>query len=156
MNRGKLTPSVVAAIVLATGIAAAQTQSNLTLATAGTLTCTAKDTPAESKADAELSCAFKAPSGEDSNFTGFIARSGDADTPPGRRVLVWSVLAPTADVNPRALVGTYAGQTGGQPAGRLTGGAQNEIILQPTTVTSQLGDTPAPTVLQLRIEPIRT
>src|SRR5687768_8243428 len=78
MNRGKLIPSVIAAIVLATGIAAAQAQSDLTLANAGTLTCTAKDTPKESKADAELSCAFKAPSGEDSNFTGFIARSGNA------------------------------------------------------------------------------
>jgi hypothetical protein len=155
MNRRELTSSVVVALVLAAGTASAQSQSNLTLANAGTLTCTANETPAESKADAELSCAFKAPSGEDGNFKGFIARSGDADLPLGGRVLVWSVLAPTVDVNPHALVGTYAGESGGQLSGRLVGGEKNEIILQPTTVTSQLGDKPAPTVLRLRIEPVR-
>jgi hypothetical protein len=155
MNRRELTSSLVVALVLAAGTASAQSQSNLTLANAGTLTCTANETPAESKADAELSCAFKAPSGEDGNFKGFIARSGDAHLPLGGRVLVWSVLAPTVDVNPHALVGTYAGESGGQLSGRLVGGEKNEIILQPTTVTSQLGDKPAPAVLRLRIEPVR-
>jgi hypothetical protein len=47
------------------------------------------------------------------------------------------------------------GETGGQVAGRLRGGENNTIILQPVTVTSQVGDVPVPSALELRLDPVK-
>ena len=121
----------------------------------GTLTCTTSDLPPQSGADAELSCNFKPISGQDETFKGYIARAGQADIPPGKRVLMWSVLAPKDEIDPRALAGRYAGETGGTPPGRMAGGEGNAIVLQPATAESQIDDTPAPTVLELRLEPLK-
>ena len=151
----RMTPLAATALTLVAGIVCAQPQSNAPLANVGTLTCTTDELPPESVADAELSCAFKAPSGEDGNFTGFIARRGMADLPPGKRVLVWSVLAPNEKVDLPSLAGTYAGETGGEPPGRLIGGEKKDIVLQPSTAESQVGNVRAPTVLQLRLQPIK-
>jgi hypothetical protein len=146
----------VLALLLAIGSAEAQTQNApSSLANAGTLTCTTSDAPQSAVADAELSCRFHALSGQDGNFTGYIARKGGADLPPGKRVLMWSVLAPSTDVALASLAGDYGGETGGQPSGRLIGGQGNLIVLRPVTITSQIGDTPVPTVLELRLEPAR-
>ena len=142
-------------LILAAGIANAQAQNEIKLANAGTLTCTTSETPPQASADAELSCSFRAPSGQDGNFTGFIARRGQADLPPGRRVLVWSVLAPSEDIDVAAIAGQYAGETGGEPAGRMIGGANRAIVLEPTTAGSQIDKAPAPTVLELRLEPLK-
>jgi hypothetical protein len=106
-------------------------------------------------ADAQLSCSFNSTSGKHANFIGYIARVGQADLPPGKRVLVWSVLSPKQDIELAALAGSYTGETGGRVAGRLVGGENRAIFLEPTTVTSQIGDAPEPTVLQLRLEPLR-
>jgi hypothetical protein len=151
----KMTPLAAIALTFAVGIACAQPQSTGSLATVGTLTCTTDELPPESVADAALSCSFRAPSGEDGNFTGYIARRGMADLPPGKRVLVWSVLAPSKTIALPALAGTYAGETGGETAGRLIGGESKDIVLQPSTAESQIGDTRVPTVLQLRLEPLK-
>ncbi len=123
---------------------------------AGTLSCVTSETPAGATADAELSCRFHAASGRDSNFKGFMARKGQADIPPGKRVLVWSVLTAKTDFAPEALAGRYSGQTGGTARdARLTGGAENSVVLLPVASPSQSGESPAPTVLDLRLEPVR-
>jgi hypothetical protein len=155
LRPGTITPLAAIALSLVAGLACAQPQTAGSLATVGTLTCTTDELPPESVADAELSCSFKAPSGEDGNFTGYIARRGMADLPPGKRVLVWTVMAPSDKVGLPALAGTYAGETGGEPAGRLVGGEKKDIVLQPTTGESQIGDARVPTVLQLRLEAVQ-
>jgi hypothetical protein len=93
--------------------------------------------------------------GQDGGFDGSIKRKGAADLPPGKRVLVWTVLALKTDVEPRAMAGTYVGETGGQTAGRLKGGVDDNIVLEPVTVTSQVGDNPVPSVLELRLDPVK-
>ena len=148
-----LTPLVLALAVMAADASAQAAQTEL--ARVGTLTCTTSDLPPQAGADAELSCSFEAVSGRGEMFTGYIARSGQADIPPGKRVLMWSVLASKDGIDPQALAGRYAGETGGQPPGRMAGGEGNTIVLQPTTADSQVGDVPVPTVLELRLEPLK-
>jgi hypothetical protein len=147
-----ITPLVLALAVMATDTSA-QGQSNLTRV--GTLSCTTDALPPESVADAELSCNFEAVSGRSERFTGFIARQGMADLPPGKRILIWSVLAPKKEIDPRSLSGRYAGETGGKPPGQMAGGEGNAIVLQPSTPESQIGDTLVPTMLSLRLEPLK-
>jgi hypothetical protein len=123
----------------------------------GTLTCTTSDAAPQVAADAKLSCRFhNVKGGRGGGFTGTIARKGEADLPPGKRVLVWSVLAAKSDLELSALAGKYVGETGGQVTGRLRGGENNTIILQPVTVTSQVGDEPVPSILELRLDPVKT
>jgi hypothetical protein len=154
--------TTLSALIVAAGAASAQTP-DVTLHNLGTLTCTTHEAPPEATADAQLSCRFKSTSGEEGTFTGYIARIGQADLPPGKRVLAWTVLSSSKDIGLRALAGVYAGETGGEaarpllggePEGRMLGGEGNAIILQPTTVTSQLDGAPVPTVLRLRLEPV--
>lgn len=129
-------------------------QDTVTLANAGTLACTAEETSRFEVADAELSCRFHAFFGEDANFTGHITRRGPATLPPGTRVLVWSVLAPSAEIAIEKIAGTYSGVTGGT-SGSLESGATRGIVLQPVSLTSQIGDSPAVTVLELNLEPMK-
>lgn len=117
---------------------------------AGTLTCTT-DPSVEGRADARLSCQFKAISGREGNYTGLIARLGPSDVPEGKRVLVWTVLTRIGD-EAGALAGVYHGDSGGSPPGVLVGGRNGDIRLEPASAASQVGDRPVPTVLELRLE----
>jgi hypothetical protein len=145
---------IPALLPLLTVSSMAADQGTVTLANAGTLACTAVK-PAELEvADAELSCRFHAFFGEDANFTGHITRRGPATLPPGTRVLVWSVLAPSAEINGDAIAGTYSGVTGGTE-GSMAGGKERGVVLQPISFTSQVGESPALTVLELNLEPMR-
>jgi hypothetical protein len=145
------------AAILSFGFSSARAESPnaLSVTQIGSLACTTSDAPPQAAADAELSCRFHAFYGEDGSFNGFIARRGAADVPQGRRVLVWSVLAQNPDIAPNVLSGTYTGVTGGNPAGRLVGGESNAVVLEPVTLSSQIGDAAVPTVLQLRLEPTK-
>ncbi len=140
-----------AALTLAGSAAfAQQSMTNL-----GTLTCTTADSAAETRSDATLSCNFKGLSGLEGDFTGRIVRTGPADLPGGKRVLVWSVLSTDPKAELSAMEGEYRGLTGGQQSHVLVGGAARTIRLQPMTATSQLGDAPVPSLLELRIKPTK-
>jgi hypothetical protein len=130
----------------------AQTSS---LSAVGTLTCTTSDAPRRTRADVNLSCEFQGLAGGEGNFTGHITRKGPAKLPSGKRVLMWAVLAPHLDVEARMLEGKYRGLTGGQHAGRLVGGGNGSIVLRPVTITSQVGDKPVASVLELRLKPVK-
>jgi hypothetical protein len=60
-------------------------------------------------------------------------------------VIVWSVVAPTANPGPGALSGTYTGATGsatvgvGLGANVLVGGSGNSIALQPVSIEGTTG-----------------
>lgn len=122
----------------------------------GTLTCTTVAAE-QDKVDAALSCQFHALSGRDAQFSGRIVRKGPAALPAGKRVLVWTVLAREADVQPRDLAGRFEGTTGGDAgaANKLSGGRDGVIVLEPVTSTSQVGEVPVPSLLELRLEPTR-
>jgi hypothetical protein len=125
------------------------------LSAVGTLTCTTSDAPKRTRADVNLSCEFQGLAGGEGNFTGHITRKGPARLPSGRRVLMWAVLAPHRDVEARMIEGKYRGLTGGQNAGRLVGGGNGAIVLRPVTITSQVGDKPVASVLELRLKPVK-
>jgi hypothetical protein len=125
------------------------------LSAVGTLTCTTSDAPRRTRADVNLSCEFQGLAGGEGNFTGHITRKGPAKLPSGKRVLMWAVLASRLDVEARMLEGSYRGLTGGQHAGRLVGGSNGSIVLRPVTITSQVGDKPVASVLELRLKPVK-
>jgi hypothetical protein len=60
-------------------------------------------------------------------------------------VIVWGVVAPTANIAPGSLSGTYAGATGsatvgvGAGANVLVGGSGNSIALQPVSIEGTTG-----------------
>ena len=60
-------------------------------------------------------------------------------------VIIWSVVAPTANLAPGSLAGTYAGATGsatvgvGVGANVLVGGSANSIALQPVSIEGTTG-----------------
>jgi hypothetical protein len=59
-------------------------------------------------------------------------------------VILWGVLAPTSDVGPGALAGTYGGATAQVTAGVGVGanvlvGGGNSISLQPVSISGQKG-----------------
>jgi hypothetical protein len=143
---------VVLGLVAATPSGSLAQTSSLTAV--GTLTCTTREAPKRSRADVNLSCEFQGLSGGEGNFTGYITRKGPATLPSGKRVLMWAVLAPNLDVEVRMLQGKYRGSTGGKHAGRLVGG-NGAIVLRPVTITSQVGDTPVASVLELRLKPVK-
>lgn len=136
------------AILFGAGADAQQALTNL-----GTLTCTTSEPSAESGRDANLSCQFRSLSGRDSTYAGHITRRGQADIPPGKRVIVWTVLARDTEAD-RDISGSFRGTTGGTPTTALI--AENKTVrLEPVTVTSQIGDQPTETVLQLMLTPTK-
>jgi hypothetical protein len=60
-------------------------------------------------------------------------------------VMVWAVIAPTANIAPGALAGNYAGVTGsatvgvGVGANVLVGGSGSQLTLQPVSIEGQTG-----------------
>jgi hypothetical protein len=60
-------------------------------------------------------------------------------------VIIWSVVAPTANLAPGSLAGTYAGATGsatvgvGVGANVLVGGSANSVALQPVSIEGTTG-----------------
>jgi hypothetical protein len=121
----------------------------------GTLTCTTGEAPPQGSSDATLSCSFKGQRGLEGDFTGRVTRAGTADMPAGKRVLVWSVLSEQPTVDLAGIEGEYRGVTGGAQAGVLVGGKDGAVRLEPMTATTQPGDPPAPSLLELRLKPTR-
>ena len=140
------------AVAMAVGASETRAQS---LSVAGTLSCTTSESGQAAQADAILSCRFQSPKGLDGDLTGKIARIGEADLPSGKRVLIWSVLAPSANIVLGDLEGQYSGETGGTTTGRLAGGKVKNIVLDPVNRTVQTGEAPVPTVLELELQAVR-
>ena len=92
-----------------------------------------------------LACYFNAVAVPDEAYDGSITKIGlDAGITTGARI-VWAVFAPTLQLAPGALEGTYVGlsaeATGGIGVGAnvLIGGFDRSINLQPVSVQGQLG-----------------
>jgi hypothetical protein len=90
-------------------------------------------------------CTFARAGGRPEHYTGSINKFGvDIGYTQGG-VLVWGVFAPTADLAPGALSGSYVGATGsatvgvGAGANVLIGGSNRTISLQPVSIEGNTG-----------------
>ncbi len=94
----------------------------------------------------DLSCVFKsATTNQVSHYTGDITKLGIDVGYTNAGVLVWTVIAPSSDMQPDALEGKYAGATAGATAvvgGNLNvmiGGLDKSVTLQPLSVEGNTG-----------------
>jgi hypothetical protein len=92
-----------------------------------------------------MNCVFKPAQGREQYYSGTRARVGiDLGVQAGAAIL-WGVYAPTRQLGPGELQGTYAGVSAdaaavlGVGANALIGGSNNTITLQPLSVEGQIG-----------------
>lgn len=152
-----------AAVTLIAGCGAASAEPNEAIANAGTLTCVVSAASANG-ASRDLSCELVRAAGPNAQFSGLVKNFG-AVAPKGTKiVLVWSVLAPKADVDAADLAGRYVGsayQTSRSPVetkdqtssktGGLVGGSDQSIRLVPLSVGPTLGTNVAASILDLEL-----
>jgi putative Ca2+/H+ antiporter (TMEM165/GDT1 family) len=127
----------------------------------GVLTCTAaSSTGFIVGSTRELRCRFNR-SGRDEFYTGTIQKFGLDIGSTQKTQIAWAVLAPTAHLPPRSLVGSYGGVSAeatvgvGLGANALIGGSSRSIVLQPLSVQSQQGLNIAAGVAALQLRPAR-
>lgn len=123
----------------------------------GMLTCTAKgSTGFIIGSTRELRCRFNR-QGRDEYYRGSIDKIGLDIGSTKQASIAWAVLAPTSNLPPRSLNGTYGGVSAeatvgvGVGANALVGGSQRSIILQPVSVQAQQGLNIAAGVSQLKL-----
>ncbi|MFZ1102944.1 MAG: DUF992 domain-containing protein [Hyphomicrobiaceae bacterium] len=127
----------------------------------GVLTCTAaSSTGFIVGSTRELRCRFNR-SGRDEFYTGTIQKFGLDIGSTQKAQIAWAVLAPTAHLPPRSLVGSYGGVSAeatvgvGVGANALIGGSSKSIVLQPLSVQSQQGLNIAAGVAALQLRSVR-
>ena len=93
-----------------------------------------------------VNCTFSpGPGGRPEHYVGAINKFGVDIGYIAGGVLVWTVVAPTANLGPCSIAGTYAGATGsatvgvGLGANVLVGGSANSIALQPVSFEGNTG-----------------
>ena len=108
-----------------------------------------------------LRCQFKSDKGWTQNYEGRIGRLGlDVGVTAGG-VMVWAVLASTANIPSGALAGTFVGASGdaslgvGAGANLLVGGTRKSVSLQPLSVEGQVGVNLALGVARMTLSPVR-
>jgi hypothetical protein len=92
-----------------------------------------------------VNCTFSRRGGTPEHYVGTINKFGvDIGYLQGG-VIVWAVIAPSANIAPGALSGKYVGATGGATVGvglganALVGGSGNSIVLQPLSIEGTTG-----------------
>ena len=137
---------VICALGLAAGALASDTPAHAQGLQVGILTCNVSSgfgfVFGSSRA---VNCTFSPKGGPPQHYVGSINKFGvDIGYLQGG-VIVWTVLAPTANLVPGALSGTYTGATGsatvgvGIGANVLVGGSGNSIMLQPVSIEGTTG-----------------
>jgi hypothetical protein len=108
----------------------------------------------------ELACTFSGP-GRVEYYRGQISKFGvDIGYTQGG-VLIWTVVAPTAQIHPGDLAGSYGGATAsatvgvGVGANALIGGSGNSFTLQPVSIETNRGLNVAAGVAALTLAPAR-
>src|SRR5262245_5571551 len=127
----------------------------------GVLTCTAgSSTGLIVSSTRKLRCRFNR-NGRDEIYTGTIQKFGLDIGVTQQAQIAWAVLAPTAHLPPRSLVGGYGGVSAeatvgvGVGANALVGGSAKSIVLQPLSVQSQQGLNIAAGVASLQLRAVR-
>lgn len=148
------------AIVLAA--CAAMTTPAVAQVEAGMLECSGTSASFVVGSVTELRCLFR-PGGNAPAipYNATIRRVGVDLQLPSNVGVAWAVFAPTRQLSPTALVGTYVGAaasaTAGVGAGAnvLVGGSNNTISLQPVSLQGQVGLGVAAGVAGLELRPAR-
>lgn len=108
-----------------------------------------------------LYCTFdRLGAGPNEAYSGTINKFGLDIGITGTTVILWSVLAPSSDLPPAALAGTYVGASAsasiaiGAGAKLLVGGSDDTIMLQPLSVQAQTGLNVALTVAEVELRAV--
>jgi hypothetical protein len=137
---------VICALGLAAGSSILGTPARAQGVQVGTLTCNvASGFGFIFGSSRAINCTFSRGGGPPERYVGSIDRFGvDIGYLQGG-VIIWTVVAPTADLAPGSLAGTYAGATAsatvgvGVGANVLVGGSGNSIALQPISIQGTTG-----------------
>lgn len=104
-----------------------------------------------------VDCVFSG-EGRVEDYKGSISKFGADVGYQQSGVIVWGVFAPTSDVKPGSLAGTYAGATAGASVGvgvganALVGGSSGHFALQPLSIEGMTGLNIAAGVAGLSLE----
>ena len=105
-----------------------------------------------------IACDFVNVNGRRERYAGEISRYGVDLGFTQAAVMLWAVLAPTTDLQPGVLAGTFAGVSGGAAVGVgvganvLVGGSNRSIALQPLSIEGSTGLNIALGVAELRLQ----
>jgi hypothetical protein len=105
-----------------------------------------------------IACDFLNVNGRRERYTGEISRYGVDLGFTKAAVMLWAVAAPTTDVQPGVLAGTFVGASGGVTVGVgvganvLVGGSNRSIELQPLSIEGNTGLNLALGVAELKLE----
>jgi len=142
----RLTRSATIAAMAALGILAFGGQSRADGVKTGVLTCSvASGWGFVIGSTRDLNCVYSPLAGPPEHYAGTVSKFGVDIGYQSNAVIVWGVIAPTAQLSPGALAGTYGGVTGSAAAGVgaganvLVGGSNQTISLQPVSVEGDTG-----------------
>lgn len=151
--------TLVAAAMLAATPALAQSQQGGSVSV-GTLRCdVAGSSGFVFGSTRQLTCEFAGVGGRHERYTGEISRYGVDLGFTRAAVMLWGVLAPTSDLKPGLLEGSFAGVSGGITAGVgvganvLLGGSNRAIQLQPLSIEGNRGLNIALGVAEMTLKP---
>jgi len=106
-----------------------------------------------------LNCTYAGVGGRYEHYMGNITKFGADIGYTSGGVLVWTVVAPVAAMQPGALAGAYAGGTAsatlgvGAGANVLVGGSNNTIALQPLSIEGNTGLNIAAGIASITLSP---
>ena len=136
----------VSALGLAVGASVLETPAQAQGVQVGSLTCNvASGFGFIFGSSRAMYCTFAPPGGPVQHYSGSIDRFGVDIGYVAGGVLIWTVVAPTANIGPGSLAGTFAGATAsatvgvGLGANVLVGGSGNSIALQPVSIQGTTG-----------------
>jgi hypothetical protein len=107
----------------------------------------------------ELNCTYEGAAGREEHYGGVINKYGVDIGYHNGGVMVWGVVAPTADLAPGSLAGNYGGVTAGGSVGvgananALIGGNNSSVSLQPVSVEGLSGLNVAAGVASISLSP---
>jgi hypothetical protein len=146
------------ATVLAASASGAMAQSRVEV---GVLDCRGSTSSFIVGSVTDLSCVFRRSGGPSDSYRATMRRVG-VDIGFNQQVhMAWAVLAPTVQVAPGDLQGTYVGAAAsatigvGIGANALVGGSNNTIALQPVSVQGQTGLSAAAGIASLELRASR-
>jgi hypothetical protein len=108
-----------------------------------------------------LTCTFNPSSGTPETYVGDIQQYGVNVGFVNRGVIVWGVIAPSANIEPGSLMGNYGGVAAGVAVGyglganALFGGSSNQFGLQPISFEGMQGLNVAAGIAGLTLRPAR-
>jgi hypothetical protein len=150
--------AVACATLLIASVSTASAQSRVEV---GVLECSGTSASFIIGSRTDLRCMFRSSTGVSHPYVASIQKVGVDLNLPSNVAVAWAVLAPTRQVGPGDLAGSYGGVAANVTAGAgvganvLVGGSNNTIALQPLSVQGQTGLGVAAGIAALALRPAR-